>query len=241
MIRVSQIEKSFGQVEVLRGIDLEIPGGKMTAILGPNGSGKTTLIKSILGMVIPQKGAVYFDGKPVLGDWEYRSQVGYLPQIARFPENLKVRELVRMVADIRGMAQEQTEARSRELIRNFQLEPYLDKTLRFLSGGTRQKVNILLAFMFGSRCFILDEPTAGLDPPALIRFKELLRKEREQGKAILFTTHILGLVEEIADEIIFLLEGRVHFRGTNAELKALKGDQSLEQAIARILTEDRHA
>ena len=145
-----------------------------------------------------------------------------------------------MVMDIRGKGPSGQSMESQELIRLFQLQPFIDKTLRFLSGGTRQKVNILLTFMFDSRYFILDEPTAGLDPPALIRFKELLRKEKEQGKAILFTTHILSLVEEMAEEIIFILEGRVYFRGTNAELKDLKGDQSLEQAIARILNEDRH-
>lgn len=238
MIEARELYKSFGKNDVLRGVDLALQPGNITAVLGPNGSGKTTLIKSLLGMVIPDSGEIFMDGLSVKGSWEYRRHLGYLPQIARFPENLKVRELMAMVRDLRGDA-----PAGEELIGRFGLEPFLGKPLRYLSGGTRQKINIVLAFMFGSRGYILDEPTAGLDPVALIRFKELLREEKDKGKAILMTTHIITLVEELADEIVFLLEGKVYYRGTLTGLKPLEGSNpvSLERAIASILIRENHA
>jgi Cu-processing system ATP-binding protein len=237
MIEARGIYKSFGKNQVLEGVDLSLSPGQVTAVLGPNGSGKTTLMKAILGMVLPQQGEILVDGVSVKGTWDYRRHIGYLPQIARFPENLKVKELIHMVHDIRG-----NHSNEHELLQRFELEPYIDKPLRYLSGGTRQKINIVLAFMFDSRFYILDEPTAGLDPVALIRFKELLRHEKERGKAILLTTHIITLVEEMADEIVFLLEGKVYYRGTLSGLKPLEGSgiSSLEQAIASILIKEKH-
>jgi Cu-processing system ATP-binding protein len=125
-----------------------------------------------------------------------------------------VKELIAMVRDIRGQ-----EAEYAGLSKVLGLDPFMGKPLRYLSGGTRQKVNILLAFMFDHRFYILDEPTAGLDPLALTHFKELVINEKNKGKAILMTTHIVHLVEELADEVIFLLEGKVYFRGGVRELK----------------------
>jgi Cu-processing system ATP-binding protein len=230
MIVISNLHKSFGRNQVLKGINLSLGDGVITAVLGPNGSGKTTLIKSILGMVIPQEGQIAMNGQNIQSNWKYRNQIGYLPQIAKFPENLKVKELIRMIKDIRG-----SEGNENPMIEMFDLKQAMDKPLRHLSGGTRQKVNILLAFMFDSPNYILDEPTAGLDPISLIRFKELLVTEKKKGKAILLTTHIVSLVEELADDIIFLLEGNIFFNGSLDELKAHHGGMSLEQSIANIL------
>lgn len=232
---VRNLHKAYGKNEVLKGIDLDLPDGWITAVLGPNGSGKTTLIKSILGMVIGQEGEIIVGGKNIKGDWLYRRDIGYLPQIARFPENLKLRELIKMVKDIRNQPASDT-----ELISLFGLEPYLGKPLRYLSGGTRQKVNILIAFMFDCHYLVLDEPTVGLDPLALIRFKDLLISKKEAGKAILLTTHIVSLVEELADEVIFILEGKIYFHGKIEDLKAQSSEPNLERAIAGILIGQGH-
>jgi Cu-processing system ATP-binding protein len=235
MMIVRDLHKAFGKNQVLKGVDLELAEGGITAVLGPNGSGKTTLIKCMLGMVIGDKGEIMLGGGITGSNWLYRKDIGYLPQIARFPENLKVRELVDMVKDIRNQ-----EARPDDLIGLFGLEPFMNKPLRYLSGGTRQKVNILLAFMFGPAIYILDEPTAGLDPLALIHFKQLLMKEKSCGKAILMTTHIVHLVEEMADEVVFLLEGKVYFRGGVRQLMEKYDGSSLEHAIANILSKEGH-
>lgn len=231
MISIKQLEKAFGKTEVLKGVDLELRDtGKTTAILGPNGSGKTTLIKCILGMVLPDAGEVRLLGQSVRGQWQYRSEIDYLPQIARFPENLSVREVIAFIKDIRGAG-----AQDEDLIRFFELTPFLDKRLSNLSGGTRQKVNLVLAFMYDSPLLILDEPTSGLDPVAMIKLRELIQREKDRNKMILITTHIMSFVEEMADEIIFLLEGKVYFRGSIEALKQQYRETSVERAIACIL------
>lgn len=231
MIHITNLHKKFGKLTVLDGLNLKISEGGIFAILGPNGSGKTTLIKSILGMVVPNKGDILFENKSVLGKWEYRNQINYLPQIANFPANLTVSELLKMVKNLRPKT-----AVEKELITLFGLEPFLNKKLGNLSGGTKQKVNIVLTFMFDSPLIILDEPTTGLDPIALIHLKELLQKEKSKGKTILITTHIMSLVEEIADEIVFLLDGVIYFKGTVSALKDHTNDNDLEHAIANLIS-----
>ncbi len=231
MIRIEHLKKAYGKLDVLKDLSLTFEKPGIAAVLGPNGSGKTTLIKSILGMVIPQSGDIYFDGQPVKNNWAYREQIGYLPQIARFPDNLKVQELIRFVQSLRSK-----NGNPEYFIDYFELQPYLNKRLGTLSGGTRQKVNLVLALCYDSPVLILDEPTSGLDPVALVRLKDLLRKEKAAGKIILVTSHTLDFVQEMADEILFLLDGRIHFRGTLAALQQQQGETNLERAIAGILT-----
>lgn len=230
MIQLEHITKRFGKLTVLDDISFSIEKGGTFAVLGPNGSGKTTILKIILGMVLPQKGEVLINENKVLNTWNYRKDIRYLPQIAQFPDNLTVSELIKMIKDLRNMP-----SREEEIIEMIGLGKFLDKKLGNLSGGTRQKVNIVLAFMFDSPILILDEPTAGLDPVSLIRLKELIEKEKSEGKIILITTHILSLVESLADEIIFLLEGNIHFRGTLNELSTKTGKEDLEHSIASLL------
>ncbi|MEK6480947.1 ABC transporter ATP-binding protein [Catalinimonas sp. 4WD22] len=237
MITIKKLYKSFGPNQVLKGVDLDISSGGIFAILGPNGSGKTTLIKSLLGLVHPDEGEIYLDGKKIRKEWLYRQKIAYLPQIARFPENLKVQELISMVKDIR----QQQAVYEAEIIEAFELESFLDKKLRSLSGGTRQKVNILLSLMFDNPVIILDEPTVGLDPVAMIRLKEMILREREAGKTIILTTHIMSLVETLADEIVFLLEGHIHFRGSLQELVRQSGEVDLEHAIAQMLLKKKES
>ena len=231
MLQVNNLQKAFGKNEVLKGIHLDFDQPGITAVLGPNGSGKTTLIKCMLGMVIPDKGTVSINNRNILGEWAYRNYLDYLPQIARFPENLLVRELLEMIKDIRGR-----KANDAELIELFELTPFLDKRLGTLSGGTRQKVNLVQAFMYDNAIMMLDEPTTGLDPVAMIKLKDLIRHEKAKGKTILITTHIMSFVEEMADEIVFLLEGKVYFKGSVTEIKARHAGVNLEGAIANILT-----
>lgn len=231
MIDVKNLHKKFGKNHVLKGIDLQIDNGGIFAILGPNGSGKTTLIKSILGMVLPNSGDIEIDGNRVKNNWKYRNNIDYLPQIANFPSNLTVHELVRMIKDLRSSKV----IKDKELIRLFMLEPFLNKKLGNLSGGTKQKVNIVLTFMFDSPLIILDEPTSGLDPISLLRLKELINAEKQKGKTILITSHIMNFVEEIANDIVFLLEGRIYFKGSISELKESTNESDFEHAIASIL------
>ncbi len=232
MIEIKDLYKKFGKNEVLKGIDLSIKEGGIFSILGPNGSGKTTLIKAILGMVLPDSGEISINGKSLKNDFKYRDKIDYLPQIANFPGNLKVNELIDMIKDLRASQATKDE----ELIELFKLQPFLNKKLANLSGGTKQKVNLVLTFMFDSPLIILDEPTSGLDPISHLRLKNLIFSEKEKGKTILVTSHILSFVEEIADEIVFLLEGKIYFKGTISELKSKTEQPDFEHAIASILS-----
>jgi len=231
MIKFKNLHKRFGKLTVLDGLDLAIKKGGIFAVLGPNGSGKTTLIKCLLGMVIPNKGEISFNNKSVLREWDYRNNLNYLPQIANFPPNLTVSELLGMVKNLRPK-----ESNEQELINIFGLNDSLQKKLGNLSGGTKQKVNIVLTFMFDSELIILDEPTTGLDPIALIHLKELILKEKAKGKTILITTHIMSVVDELADEIVFLLDGKIYFKGSIDALKKQTNNDNLEHAIANLIS-----
>ncbi len=232
MIQIESLHKKFGANQVLKGIDLEIENCGIFAVLGPNGSGKTTLIKSVLGMVIPDSGNIKINGGSVRKHWKYRNDINYLPQIANFPGNLKVKELINMIKDLRA----DKKAEDQHLIKLFRLEAFMDKRLSNLSGGTKQKVNLILTFMFDSPLIILDEPTSGLDPISHLRLKELIKAEKAKGKTILITSHIMSFVEEIADEIVFLLEGEIYFKGSISQLKTKTEQPDFEHAIASILT-----
>lgn len=235
MIRVENLSKKYGKNEVLKDLDLQIEPGGILAILGPNGSGKTTLIKCLLGMVIPTKGSIHVLDTSIKNNWKYRRQINYLPQIADFPGNIRVNELFNMITDLR-----QQPERKEDLVALFGLEPFLNKKLSTLSGGTKQKVNIVLAFMFDSPLLILDEPTNGLDPAALISLRKLIKDEKEKGTTILITSHIMQFVEEIAEEIIYLLEGKIYFKGGITSLKELTGKSNFEHAIAAIASSQVH-
>ncbi|MDX1363340.1 MAG: ABC transporter ATP-binding protein [Arenibacter latericius] len=231
MIQVENLYKKFGKNPVLTGLNLSIHSGNIFAVLGPNGSGKTTLIKAVLGMVIPDKGSISVMDTRIKNQWKYRQQINYLPQIANFPGNLRVKELIEMIKDIRQMPSDEE-----QLIARFGLEPFLDKKLSNLSGGTKQKVNIVLTFMFDCPLVILDEPTNGLDPLALIRLKELIFEEKAKGKTFLITSHIMQFVEEVSDEVVYLLEGKIYFKGSISALKTKTNQTNFEHAIAAIST-----
>lgn len=233
MIKIEQLHKRFGKNQVLKGIDLTFAEKGIVAVLGPNGSGKTTLIKALLGMVIPDKGKLYVDNISIKSNWKYRDQIDYLPQIANFPSNLTVKELIAMITDIRNRKVD-----DKRLVALFKLEPFLSKKLSTLSGGTKQKVNIVLTLMFDSPIIILDEPTTGLDPIAMIHLKALIKEEKAKGKIILMTSHIMSFVEEMADEIVFLLEGKVYFKGDIDQLKTQTNQSNFEHAIANLLNQE---
>ena len=230
MIEFKTLNKSFGKNKVLRELSLSFKEHGTTAVIGPNGSGKTTLIKCFLGLVIPDSGSILFNDASVIGKSDYRNHISYLPQIARFPENLSCRELISMIKNLR-----EGQLRDQELIELFELEKELDKKVSTLSGGNKQKLNLLLSLMFDNQTIILDEPSNGLDPVALINLKAFLSKEKDRGKFILLTTHIMSFVEELADNIVFLLDGKVYYNGSLHALLRKQETENLEHAIAKIL------
>jgi Cu-processing system ATP-binding protein len=234
MISARDVHKRFGRLPVLRGVDLDVPAGSITAIVGPNASGKTTLNRIILGLVKADRGEIRFAGQRLNGDARYRSRIGYMPQIARYPENLTARDVMGMVTDVRG----HTGPRDEDMVDQFSLGPVLDTPLRVLSGGTRQRINAALAFLFSPDLLILDEPTAGLDPVSAGMLKDRLLRERDAGRALIVTSHVLSELDEIADRVAFLLDGVMRFQGSRRDLLDTTAEPNLGRAIARLMREE---
>lgn len=230
MIQSRGLHKRFGACEVLRGLDLRIARGRVTAIVGPNGAGKTTFIKSVLGLTRPDSGALLFDGTLIADDDAYRARIGYMPQLARFPEHMTGHELIHLLRELRG-----GNAANLELVAAFGIEDELGKRLCVLSGGTRQKVNAVAAFLFSPELYVLDEPTAGLDPVSSGILKTRIRSERANGRTVLLTSHLMGEVEELTDDVIYLAEGQVRYSGALVDLKRQTHATNLERAIAALM------
>jgi Cu-processing system ATP-binding protein len=231
MIEIKEIAKKFGKLSVLNDINLHLSKGECIALIGPNGCGKTTLIKSILGMVLPNKGEIFFQQKSIFKDIAYRSKIGYMPQIGRYPENMSIGQIINMVKAIRNS----NETLDMDLYEQFEIEKLLHKNMNTLSGGTTQKVSATLAFLFNPDVLILDEPTAGLDPLASEILKEKIITERSKGKLILITSHLLSELDDMVSEIIFMQEGALVFHKSVEALKQETHVDKISQAIIHIL------
>jgi Cu-processing system ATP-binding protein len=161
-----------------------------------------------------------------------------MPQLTRFPDNLTVKELFSLLEDVRRSGDsDRTAERDTELFDRYRLRSIARRRVRDLSGGTRQKINAAIAFLFAPRVLILDEPTVGLDPLAASVFKDKIHALRKAGKTIVLISHLPGEIEELADHIVYMLEGKPYFDGSVKELLEKKSESGLERAIARLMEE----
>lgn len=232
MITFQNISKRFGKLRVLDDVSLTLQRGHCVALIGPNGSGKTTLIKTVLGMVVPQSGTLLVKGKSISGQWDYRRDIGYMPQIGRYPEHMTIGQVFDMMRDIRKVAHA---ALDQDLYEAFGLRAMLGKRMGTLSGGTRQKVSACLAFMFRPDVLILDEPTAGLDPVATELLKDKILAEKKRDKLIIITSHVLSDLDDLVTEVVYMHEGRPLLHQSLDALKADTGTDRLGKAIARVM------
>lgn len=231
-IQIEGVRKKFGKLQVLKGVDAVFQPGQVVAVVGPNASGKTTLIKCILGNVFPDEGRILVDGHDISHDFHYKSRIGYMPQIGRYPDNMTIGQLFSMMKDIRtdfkGTYDE-------SLLEQFRLQDLSGKPMRTLSGGTRQKVSAALAFLFNPPVLILDEPTAGLDPAASEVLKDKIITSARSGKLVIVTSHLMSEVDEIANGILFMMEGVVKFHKTPSEIKRMTGEERLGKALSTLI------
>jgi len=231
MIELINIKKNFGKTEVLKNVSLKLDAGQSIGLIGPNACGKTTMIKAILSMVIPSEGNILFNGNNIIGEVAYKNHIGYMPQIGRYPENMSIRQVVNMIKNIRkfsGLIDE-------ELWYAFGLDLVSDKKMRTLSGGTTQKVSATLAFLFNPDILILDEPTAGLDPLAAEVLRDKIIKEREKGKLILITSHLLNELDDLLTHVIFMQDGDIILHKTIQDLYSGTGETKISKAINNLL------
>lgn len=231
MLIATNVTKKFGKLKALDNVSATCNKGECIALIGPNGSGKTTLIKCVLGMVVPDSGFITFKDNNILHHWQYRDEIGYMPQIGRYPDNMTIGQVLSMMKDIRNKKTSLDE----DLIRAFSLNHLLNKRMRTLSGGTRQKVSAALAFLFDPSVLILDEPTAGLDPVAAELLKEKIIAEKERGKLVMITSHVLSELDELVTRIIYMQDGKLLFHKTIEALRQDTGEEKLSKAIARVM------
>lgn len=232
MIRIENLKKRFKRLQALDNINALFNKGEVISLIGPNGSGKTTLIKSILGTVKVDDGSIYVNGQPINGDPSYKSQIGYMPQIGRYPDNMKVGQLFRMMKNIRKVPDT---ALDTDLLVKFNLVSIFEKPMRTLSGGTRQKVSAALAFYFNPDILILDEPTAGLDPLSSEILKEKIMQEKKKNKLILISSHVLSDLDELTTHVMYLQEGNMIFLKDIDTLRRETGQDRLGKAIAHVM------
>lgn len=231
MVSYKHVTKTFGKLVALNSVNLDLTLGKSYALVGPNGSGKTTLIKALLGLVLPTAGEIFFDGKSVAGAWAYREKIGYMPQIGRYPDNMKIGQLIDMMKNVRP-SREYDE----ELIQSFGLDKMNDKAMRTLSGGTRQKVSAALAFLFPAPVLIFDEPTAGLDPVAIEILKDKILREKADNKLLIISSHIMSDLDDLTTDIIYLQDGNIPYNRTIEDIKDITGEPRLGKALSKLLT-----
>jgi Cu-processing system ATP-binding protein len=234
MISIRKVVKKFNKLEVLKGVDLEFEKGNAYALIGPNGSGKTTLIKSILGLVMPSNGDIMVDGTSIKRSWLYREKIGYMPQIGHYPDNLQIGQLFEMMKHIRSGF----ESLDEELYEAFDFKSLSNKRMHTLSGGTRQKVSAALAFLFNPPVLILDEPTAGLDPLAVEILKEKIIQQKQAGKLIIITSHIMSDLDDLVTHLVYMYEGNIIYNDTIDKLKKSTNEQRLGKAIAHLMNQN---
>ncbi len=222
----------FGDLTAVDRLDLTIPQGELFAFLGPNGAGKTTTIKMITGLLRPVEGSVRICGHDLATDpLRAKSLLGYVPDVAVFYEKLTAREFLRFIADLYAMPVEKSDRVAAGLIEQFNLGEFVDERIENLSHGTCQRLAIAGALLHDPRVIIIDEPMVGLDPIHARVVKDEFRARAEAGVTVLMSTHLLNIVEELADRLGIMSRGRMVALGAPSEVREEAGGVGLEKVF----------
>ncbi len=233
MISIQNISKKYGAQQVLNKVNLEFSGGQSIALIGPNGSGKTTLIKSILGLVIADQGQINVQNQDISHSPDYRKLIGYMPQLSRFPEQMKVGQLFSLIKKIRlDISQNEYDL---SLYNDFGIAKMERKSLGALSGGMKQQVSAALAFLFRPKIIILDEPTAGLDPISNSILKQKVNEARAQNCLLITTSHILNDLEEMCNHVVYLMDGKIVLNEEMKFIAETTGEANLNKMVIKFL------
>ena len=237
MIEVKAISKSFGDVQAVKEVSFVAPNNQVTALLGANGAGKTTSLRMIYSLITPQSGSVLIDGvDPAIEPEKARKLLGVLPDARGLYLRLTARENIEYFGKLHGMKDSDIANRTEKLVKDLRMEEFIDRKTDGFSQGQRVKVAMARALVHDPQNIILDEPTNGLDVMSTRGVRSFLQKEKERGKCILFSSHVMQEVSAVSDEILIIHNGVVCSSGTEAELQQKTNETSLEDAFVNIVT-----
>ncbi len=237
MLKIEHLSKSYGNssVKAVDDLSLELRPGEIFGFLGPNGAGKTTTIKVVTGILQYETGNVSVCGHDVKSDaLEAKRHMGYVSDSHILYDKLTGREYVDFLADIYGVDLETRKRRADALLQKFELTSAFDAQIKTYSHGMKQKINIIGALIHNPDLWILDEPMTGLDPQSSFCLKELMRAHCDEGKTVFFSTHVLEVAEKICDRVGIIVKGKLLLVGTLDELRAARGDASLEEVFLSV-------
>ena len=236
MIAVEGVAKRFGAVEALRGVSFSVADGQITGLLGPNGAGKTTALRMVYGVLRPDAGRVSVDGIDLATSrLAAQRRLGALPHAQGLYARLTAREHVIYFGELHGLAGEALARRADELIRFLQMEDFVDRRAEGFSQGQRVKVALARALVHDPPNVVLDEPTNGLDVAATRQVRTLLRKLREDGRCVLFSSHVMQEISALCDRVVVIAHGQVVAEGTPADLLRQTGRPNLEDAFVAVI------
>jgi ABC-2 type transport system ATP-binding protein len=231
-ILVEGIEKSFGSVHALRGVDLAVPAGTVLGVLGPNGAGKTTAVRVLTTLLRPDAGRALIQDRDVVRDASaVRRLIGLAGQSTAIQEDITGRENLDIIGRLYRLGRKQAKARAAELLAQFDLEDAADRTVKTYSGGMQRRLDLAASLVGHPSVLFLDEPTTGLDPRSRNGMWEVIRDLVRGGTTLLLTTQYLDEADELADEIVVIDTGRVIAAGTAEELKGRIGGDVLEFTV----------
>jgi ABC-2 type transport system ATP-binding protein len=239
MLEVRNLTKRYSAIPAVRNVSFNIPPGQILGYLGPNGSGKSTTVKMLTGLLEPSDGEIFFRGENVLKNrlW-FSKHFGYVPEEPHLYTHLTGREYLQLVGRLRGMEKEPLEHKSNSLLNLFGLADYRDTQMSSYSKGMRQKVLLSAALLHDPDVLILDEPFSGLDVTAALLFRRLLQALAAEGKMILYSSHVLEVVEKVCSEVVILHRGSVVAHDSVARLRDLRSSSSLEDVFAQLVMQE---
>ncbi len=217
-LRIESLEKRFGDLRAVDGLSLEVPRGALVGFLGPNGAGKTTTMRSVVGMVRPDAGAITWDGVEV--DDSIRTRTGYMPQDRGLYPRMKVREQIVYFARLAQLDDSTAVDRANYWLERLDLDERADTYLQDLSGGNQQRVQLAVSLVHNPELLVLDEPFAGLDPVAAETMRTIITERSEAGVSVLFSSHQLDLVEGLCEQVVIVADGKRLASGAIADLRA---------------------
>jgi sodium transport system ATP-binding protein len=236
MIKVEGIHKTFGKVHAVRGVSFEAPDGKITGLLGPNGAGKSTTMRVLYTVLRPDRGIATIDGVDVVKDsLGARRRIGALPHSAGLYPHLTARENIAYFAKLCGMDKAEIDDRVGEIVRLLEIEEFAERRTKGFSHGQRTKVALARALVHDPRNVILDEPTSGLDVMATRSLRELILKLKDEGRCVLFSSHIMQEVAALCDDICIIAHGKVAIDDSIDGIRERTGCEDIEDAFVEAI------